>query len=226
MQTAGLEVLQEKKNNHLHTLHFLFEGPAGKLEAILEKPLTENKHNAVAVVCHPHPLHGGSMTNKVAHYIAKSFNEADVPALRFNFRGVGKSEGVHDNAIGEQKDLLAAIDCLQTLLPDHNLWLAGFSFGAYIALAMAYISGAEKLITVAPAVHLYDFNEIELPDCDWLLLQGDEDEIVPADEAIAWAENLANAPEIKVMHGAGHFFHGQLSELKDMLLEFIDRQYE
>lgn len=223
MNIDELNILSKKSSSTLQSIHFTFEGPCGDIEAILEIPLTDNPHQAFAVICHPHPLHGGSMTNKVAHYLAKSMNELGAPALRFNFRGVGKSQGEFDNAIGEQKDLLAAIDIMHELFPGHILWLAGFSFGAYVALSTAHISNAEKLITAAPAVHLYDFNSIELPDCDWLLIQGDQDEIVPSEQAIAWARSLASPPQIEVLHEAGHFFHGRLNDLRDIVVQFLNQ---
>lgn len=224
MNIDNLNCISKKQSNNLQTTHFVFDGPSGEIEAILDAPYSENPHNAFAVVCHPHPLHGGSMTNKVTHYMAKSFNETGMPVLRFNFRGVGKSQGTFDNAIGEKKDLLAAIETMEKLYPSHDLWLAGFSFGAYIALSMAHISNARKLITVAPAVHLYDFNQVDLPDCDWLLVQGDNDEIVPSEQAIQWANQLPSPPKIEIIEDAGHFFHGRLNDLRDTIKQYLNNQ--
>ena len=161
------------------------------------------------------------MTNKVAHYLAKSLNETGIIALRFNFRGVGQSQGSHDNAIGEKNDLLSAIDLMHALYPQKSLWLAGFSFGAYIALSMSHFANAKHLITVAPAVHMYDFSKVELPDCPWLFIQGDQDEVVPPDMAIQWAENLLYPPDMEIIHKAGHFFHGRLNELKQCILNHL-----
>lgn len=223
MNIDQLNTISNKISNNLQSVHFLFDGPTGNIEAILDVPMVENTQRAFAIVCHPHPLHGGSMNNKVTHFIAKALNEAGVPALRFNFRGVGQSQGAHDNAAGEKKDLLAAIDVMQKLFPESSLWLAGFSFGAYIALSMTYISNADKLITVAPAVHLYDFNDVDLPDCDWLFIQGDNDEIVPSEDAIKWARNLASPPEIAILNNAGHFFHGRLNNLRDIIVNNINQ---
>lgn len=221
MNFEALNPLSIKTGNNLTTVHYLLDGPAGKVEAVLTAPEQANPYQAIAVVCHPHPLHGGSLTNKVTHFVAKSLNELGIPVLRFNFRGVGQSEGEHANAIGEQDDLKAAVHSIQALYPKHDLWLAGFSFGAYIALSTAVECNARKLITVAPAVHLYDFSKVSLPDCDWLLIQGDADEIVPSEQAVAWAESLSQPPTIVVFNEVGHFFHGKLNELRDSIINHI-----
>ncbi len=222
MNISALQPTNIKTSNGITAVHFSFNGPAGKIEALLTAPETNNDFNAISVICHPHPLHGGTLTNKVVHIAAKAMNDLGVPALRFNFRGVGQSQGEHDNAVGEREDLLAAIEQIQQLYPRRELWLVGFSFGAYIALATAHQSKAKKLITIAPAIHLYDFNQIVLPNNDWLLIQGDADEIVPAKEAILWAEQLEHPPTIAVLHDAGHFFHGRLNELRDIIVKHIN----
>lgn len=224
MNVDSLNPISIKSTNGVTHVHFLFEGPAGKIEAVLSLPDASNNHNAFAIVCHPHPLHGGSLTNKVTHFIAKSLNDLNVPTLRFNFRGVGQSEGEHAAGIGECDDLLTAVHFMKKHFHEEELWLAGFSFGAFITLASAVECGAKKLISVAPAVHLYDFRQIDLPNNDWLLIQGDADEIVPWKEAIEWAKGTPNAPEIFVMKGAGHFFHGRLNELRDVIVNHIQNQ--
>jgi len=221
MDIEDLNIVSSKTTKNIKSISFNFDGPVGNIEAILDIPETQHQSDYYSVICHPHPLHGGSMTNKVAHYIAKSLNELNHPTLRFNFRGVGKSQGLFDNAEGEKKDLLAAIDLMQNLYPEKSLCLSGFSFGAYIALSMAHFVNADKLITVAPAVHLYDFTKVELPDCDWLLIQGNQDEIVPSDQAITWAQSLTLPPTIEILENTGHFFHGRLNDLRNIIINHL-----
>ncbi len=217
----SLNPLKVKKTGTVQSVHFLIPGAVGKLEAMLDIPDAENSRQAIGVVCHPHPLYGGSMTNKVAHTIAKAYTDLDVPALRFHLRGVGQSDGEFDNAVGEQDDLLAAVDWMRDRFPQTDLWLAGFSFGAYIALACAAKSGAQRLVTVAPAVTLYDMSALELPAVDWLLIQGDADEVVPSREVLQWAESLKHPPEIVVLPGASHFFHSRLNELREIIVTHV-----
>jgi len=173
---------------------------------------------AVAVVCHPHPLQGGAMTNKVAYILARAFNDLGAVSLRFNFRGVGKSAGSFDQGVGETADALAALDWLGARHPELPLWLGGFSFGAYVALRAQGERPIERLATVAPAVERFDRNAVHEPHCPWLLVQGDADEVVPPETVLAWARGLARPPRIVVLAGAGHFFHGRLNELREAVV--------
>lgn len=192
-------------------------GPAGKIETLAEgfdKPAIK----AIAIVCHPHPLHGGTMDNKVVNYIARSFREMEMASIRFNFRGVSQSAGEYADGVGETDDLLAVIHCLNTHYPKVPLWLAGFSFGAYVALRAASQTNITRLVTVAPAVHLYDFSALTMPNCPWLLIQGDSDEIVSYDDVVNWRKTLEKPPRAIYLKGVSHFFHGQLVMLKDVLI--------
>ena len=194
------------------------QGPAGRLEAVLtcpEIPVTRS----VGIICHPHPLYGGTMQNKVVHYIARTFNELGLTTVQFNFRGAGDSEGEYAEGIGETDDLFAVVEHVQRLYPDHNLWLAGFSFGAYVALRAAPHIDVAKLVTVAPPVHMYDFSALELPQCPWLLIQGDQDEVVPCDEVLSWTNGLEAPPRTVCLEGVGHFFHRRLNDLRAVLLD-------
>ena len=137
-------------------------GPAGSLEALLDIP-ADADGSRVAVVCHPHPVYGGTMTNKVVHVLAKAFNERGVPSLRFNFRGVGASAGSYDEGAGETQDALAAIDWALQRWPGAALWAAGFSFGGAVAVRAAVARDAKRLVTVAPAVHRFAVGEVQLP---------------------------------------------------------------
>jgi len=203
--------------------HFLVDGPAGKIEALLTVPDVENNHDAIGVVCHPHPLHGGSMSNKVAHTIARTFIELGVPAIRFNFRGVGESEGEFDNGIGEQDDLFAVINLMRENYAFESLWLGGFSFGSFVAFKAHKRVDAARLITVAPPVRMFNFDDSEQPTCPWLLVQGMADEVVSAEEILEWANKLQTPPDIATLDNATHFFHGRLTDLKKVIVEHIAR---
>ena len=196
-------------------------GPAGDLEALLETPANADSAR-VAVICHPHPVYGGTMTNKVVHVLAKTCSERGVPAVRFNFRGVGASAGDYDEGVGETQDALAVIDWALQRFPGAGLWLAGFSFGGAIAVRAARSRDAQRLITVAPAVHRFAVAGAELPRCPWLLVQGDQDELVDAGEIQRWVATLAHPPQLALLPGVDHFFHGRLNELRSVVLEWLE----
>lgn len=196
-------------------------GPGGRLEAILSFPKDGRAIKGAVVVCHPHPLKEGTMHNKVVHYLAKTFNDSDYAALRFNYRGVGLSEGEYGHAVGETDDALSAVHWLQSELGETPLWLAGFSFGGYVALRSATQRPICGLITVAPAVNLLDFQSLALPGCPWLMIHGSADEVVPFADAKNWHDSLANKPQFVIIEESGHFFHGRLNELRDIVKDFI-----
>ena len=195
-------------------------GPVGELEAILESP-GDAEIDGVAVVCHPHPQHGGTMHNKVAHTLARSFVRSNFAVLRFNFRGTEGSDGVYDNGVGELDDALAAMAWIRQQKADGPLWLAGFSFGAAIAVRAALARDVDGLISVAPAIYRFAGNLGAQPDCPWLIIQGDEDELVEIDETVEWVDSLQPGPELLVVPGAEHFFHGRLHELREAVMAFI-----
>lgn len=203
----------------------MIPGPCGDLETVITCP-PEARHDYFAVICHPHPLHGGTMNNKVVTTLARSFNTENICALRFNFRGVKGSAGQHADGLGESEDLLAILNWLHELKPKIKILLAGFSFGSYIAYRAAHQWPIHLLITVAPPVHHYDFELFPKPTCPWLVLQGEEDELVPSDQVFAWLSSLSKPPKIISFPDTGHFFHGQLSllkqELQSALKELID----
>lgn len=203
----------------------LLTGPAGPLEALLEAP-EGGPARAVAVVCHPHPLHGGTLHNKVAHMLARAARSAGAAALRFNFRGVGASGGAHAHGRGEVEDAGAAIAAMQARHPGLPLWLLGFSFGACVALARAQLDAGQgrapaRLVTVAPPAACYGLVTAAGPGCPWLLVQGGADEVVDAAAVMQWARSFAPAPRAAWMDGAGHFFHGRLTELRDHAIAFL-----
>ncbi|MGH8292795.1 MAG: alpha/beta hydrolase [Gammaproteobacteria bacterium] len=194
----------------------MFQGPAGVLEGLLDKP--PDTPRALAVVCHPHPLQQGTMTNKVTYILARAFNDLGALSLRFNFRGVGKSAGSFDNGIGETDDTFAALDWLAAQHPGLPLWLGGFSFGAYVTLRAQGERPIQRLVTVAPAVERFDSAPIKLPECPWLLIQGDADEVVSPQAVFSWIAGLSIKPQLAVLKGAGHFFHGRLNEVRQAVV--------
>lgn len=196
------------------------DGPAGRLECLFELPPDEDVQGA-AVICHPHPQHGGTMHNKVAHTLARAFVHAGFATLRFNFRGTEGSEGEYDQGVGELDDVLAAVDWLRERYPDKPFWLAGFSFGAAIAIRAAVRYPFDGLISVAPAVTRFAQGLDEQPQCPWLIVQGDVDELVDVQETIDWVNGLEPGPELLVMQDAEHFFHGRLVELRGAVTDFV-----
>ena len=197
------------------------QGPAGVLELLEETPNREHVV-AVAVICHPHPLHGGTMSNKVVHQLARSFGELGAISVRFNFRGVGASEGRFDQGKGELDDLLAVADWVSQRWPDYPLWLGGFSFGGFIAIKAAQRLVPQWLVTVAPAINYFPDPVHGLPDIPWLLIQGEDDDVVPAAQILQWRRTLKHRPRLALMPGAGHFFHGRLNELRQTVIEGCD----
>lgn len=198
--------------------HLQLAGPAGALESIIEEP---EGSAGVAVICHPHPLYHGTMTNKVAHTLARAFNDVGFTAVRFNFRGVGRSEGEYADAIGETDDTLAVVDWARQNWPGQPLWLAGFSFGAYVALHAAAKARPDGIVSVAVPVQRFDVGALQQPECPWIVIQGDHDELVEADEVIAWIDGLEPGPELVVLEGVDHFFHGRLRDLRQLLNDLL-----
>ncbi len=188
----------------------LIPGSAGELEALLS--VVDDYGDSIGIICHPHPLYGGSMNNKVVHYTARALHKVGMPVLRFNFRGVGRSGGEFSNAIGEADDLKAVAEWLRQKYPARSLIVAGFSFGSYVAVSQVRALAATKLISIAPPVNLYNFHELA-PQIPWLVIMGDEDEVVPVSEVRQWLENKASNRQVVWMKGASHFFHGRLPEL-------------
>jgi alpha/beta superfamily hydrolase len=199
----------------------IIPGPAGVLEGITACPDKETR-GAVAVILHPHPLYGGTLNNKVVHYLSRTCNQLGIPSLRFNFRGVGESGGVYNDGRGETEDCLAVLDWVQERRPGFDIWLAGFSFGAYVAYRSVHRHPRiSRLLTVAPPVNLFDFTVLPAPSCPWTLIQGELDELVPAASVENWVDTLPVQPR-KILLPADHFFHGQLNALQAALLQSIN----
>ncbi|HEY5020829.1 MAG TPA: alpha/beta fold hydrolase [Steroidobacteraceae bacterium] len=198
-------------------------GPAGALQALIEDPQVEaagmGPRVGFGVICHPHPLYGGTMINKVVHTIARTLQEQGQPTVRFNFRGVGQSEGTYDEGRGETADTLAVIAWGRARWPEAPLTLAGFSFGAMVALLAAPSAKPARLITVAPAVTHKEFSSVEQPQCPWLIIQGEADEVVDYREVAAFAARFSPAPVLRLLPGVDHFFNGRLPELRAAVIQ-------
>lgn len=208
-------------------------GPCGFLEARgiagSEQGLLSQK-NYLAVICHPHPVHGGTMDNKVVTTLARTYRDLGINNVSFNFRGVGGSDGEYDNGIGEVDDLLAVIDYLKhrnldSEQPAFTLLLAGFSFGSAIAAQSSYkVTDLQHLTLVAPAVHKYPYATDNTFPCDICVVQGGEDEVVEASEVRKWSQSLNNSVDFIYFDEATHFFHGALTAFKRQLTEVLSKR--
>ena len=194
----------------------LLDGPAGALEAVVDFPEPAEARPLVAVVCHPLPTEGGTMHNKVVTMVARALRELGATTVRFNFRGTGASAGEFDDGRGEREDLRAVVDWVQDARPGDRLWLAGFSFGAYVTLAAAADLLPDAVISIAPpaAGRGWDFAAIPAPDVPWLVVQGDADEIIDPQAVYAWIDGLARKPQLVRMPDTSHFFHRKLVDLR------------
>lgn len=197
------------------TTHITLAGPAGPLEAAVEWPDDGVAPLALtAIVCHPLPTEGGSMHNKVVVMTARSLRELGAVTVRFNFRGTGESAGRFDQGVGESDDLRAVVEWVRQQRPGAQLWLAGFSFGAYVSLRCVDALKPDALVSIAPPVGRWDFDRIVPPACPWLVIQGEQDEIVDPQAVYAWVDALPDPPELIRMPDTSHFFHRKLMDLR------------
>jgi alpha/beta superfamily hydrolase len=197
-----------------------FDGPAGRIEAILKEPGTQVKR--AAIVCHPHPLFGGTMHNKVVFRIARAFQDAGFAVLRFNFRGTGRSEGTHDEGRGEQDDLRAAIRFMEDKYAGAEIWLAGFSFGSSVMLRAACGDAAIRaLVAAGVPVSKIDFQSVTACDRPKLFVQGALDEFGSTTDLENFVARLDGPKQLKIIADADHFFEGHLPELYEAVSEFI-----
>ena len=194
----------------------LLDGPAGALGVVVDFPEPAEARPLVAVVCHPLPTEGGTMHNKVVTMVARALRELGATTVRFNFRGTGGSAGEFDDGRGEREDLRTVVDWVQDARPGDRLWLAGFSFGAYVTLAAAADLLPDAVISIAPpaAGRGWDFAAIPAPDVPWLVVQGDADEIIDPQAVYAWIDGLARKPQLVRMPDTSHFFHRKLVDLR------------
>ncbi|HEV8501945.1 MAG TPA: CocE/NonD family hydrolase [Casimicrobiaceae bacterium] len=193
-------------------------GPAGPLEVAINVP--GEAPVGLALVAHPHPQQGGTLDNKVVQTLAKTFVALGYAAVRFNFRGVGQSAGTFDDGVGETADALAALACgrdrFGAVLP---LALAGFSFGTFVQTRVAQAVEFERLVLVAPAVGRFTIGSVP-PET--IVIHGEEDDVVPLADVFAWAR--PQALPLIVFPGCGHFFHGRLVQLQQVVTSIYPRR--
>ena len=188
-------------------------GAAGNIEGLLQE-YEGADHSLIAVVCHPHPLYGGTLHNKVAHRVASTLHTRGAAVLRFNFRGVGKSEGTHDRGRGELDDGLVVLETLRRRYPAAHVWVAGFSFGSWVASRMAAAESAvERLIMIAPPVHTQTFEEMRDSPVPKLVVQGTGDEICKPENLARVFPTWADPKRLVEVPGGSHFFDRQLTDL-------------
>lgn len=193
---------------HPSTLkEILIEGPVGAIDIAINDP--GESRRGLALIAHPHPLQGGTRDNKVVTTLARAFFGVGYCAIRPNFRGVGRSEGIHDQGLGEADDLVFVVESLRSRYGELPLLLAGFSFGAFVQTRVVRRVRAERLALIAPAVGRFDAEP--LPE-DTLVVHGDEDDVVPLSAVLAWA--LPQQLPVLVIPGGEHFFHGRLGQLQ------------
>lgn len=196
----------------------LVDGPCGNLEVAVSCPAGEA--GGLALVCHPHPRHGGSMDNKVVTMLARAANEMGLAAVRLNFRGVGASAGDYDAGRGEIEDAATACEWARAESGLPLSVVSGFSFGAAVALQKAAAEPAAALVTVGLPAEYFEA-ALPRPDTRWLALFAGDDDVIDLDAAIKRLRALSPPPEIVVMPGAGHFLHGRLTELRRHVREFL-----
>jgi len=198
------------------TTTLLLDGPAGTLEVVVD-PATGPAliRPVIAVVCHPLSIEGGSLNNKVVTQTARALRDLGLSTVRFNFRSVGASQGRFDAGEGEQDDLRCVVQWVRQHCSDSALWLVGFSFGAYVSLRACATLQPQALISIAPPIGrgFWDFGEVQTP-AHWLVIQGDDDEIIDAKAVHAWLDQQNPAPQRVRMPQTSHFFHGKLLDLR------------
>lgn len=200
----------------------ILDGPAGPLELAVEFPDPDTSAlPVIAIICHPLSTDGGTMHNKVVTMTARALRDLGAITVRFNFRGAGASAGQFDHGNGERDDLLAVVAWCSDQRPQAALWLAGFSFGAYVSLRAANETQPEAMISIAPPVGRWDFADIVPPACPWLVIQGEADEIVDPQAVYDWVASLPQPPTLVRMPDTSHFFHRKLIDLRGVIQHVV-----
>jgi len=206
----------------------IFNGPVGRIEGRYHHNKAPN--SAVAIILHPHPRFGGTMNNPVVHHLYYAFVKRNFSVLRFNFRGVGRSQGIFDHGVGELSDAAAALDWLQTFNKDaRTCWIAGFSFGAWISMQLLMRRPEiDGFISVAPPANLYDFSFLAPCPSSGLMVNGEIDAVVPPDSVVKLSERLKTQGGIVIDHetvpGANHFFENKTDELMEIVNAYLDKR--
>ena len=199
---------------------FSIPGPAGQLQVEVDWPRELTAGEVTVIVSHPHPLYHGSMHNKVVTTISKAFRSLGASVVRYNFRGVGQSEGSYGNGEGEVADLVAVANWVRQHKPGQPLLLAGFSFGASVAYKGAgQLDTLHGLLTVAPAITRFPVEDAAVPEAPWCIIQGDDDEVVDPQAVFEWLlTRVSRAYVLRKLSGTGHFFHGRLVDLRTEII--------
>lgn len=201
------------------------DGAIGKLHAITRAGNSEQyKEGWVAIICHPHPQHGGTMDNKVVTSMARACRDMGVDSVRFNYRGVGESEGSYGDVQGESEDLIAIVNAVQKARPEVKILLAGFSFGTgVVGLACRKISALQHIVLVAPPVGWYTYSSDGTMPVPVTVIQGEMDELFNASDVARWVDTITTPIEYHCIDEASHFFHGRLRELSDIVTDAFNR---
>ena len=206
----------------------IFPGPEGRLEGRYHPQ--KSKDAPIAIILHPHPQFGGTMNNKVVYNLHYAFHDMGFTVLRFNFRGVGRSQGEYDQGIGELSDAASALDYLQSLNPNaKNCWVAGFSFGAWIGMQLLMRRPEiQGFVSVAPPANVYDFSFLAPCPSSGLIINGSADRVVPPADVTGLADKLKQQKGITITHtvveGAGHFFDPGMDELLGHIKTYVTRR--
>lgn len=199
-----------------------FAGPAGRLEALLEEPRSGGPIRAAVVLAHPHPQYGGTLHNKVTYQAAKALVDLGCAVLRFNFRGVGASDGEWGDERGEREDFRAGLDLMAARYPAAQLWAAGFSFGAWVAMTEGALDPrVSVLVGIAPPIGMHDFSAVRASTKPKFLIHGERDEISPLKSIYEFYGQLHEPRELAVVDAADHVFDGKVSEVGDTIDELL-----
>ncbi len=198
-------------------------GPAGALEALFEAPDPEAEQSVTAIICHPEESDGGSMHSKVVQIMERAMRELGAHTIRFNFRGVGQSEGELGGDLGASEDLLAVLDWTREQRPDHKIWLGGYGIGAFISARVAQTRQPEYLISVASPVDRRPYMALERPQCPWLVVHGQDDEEINPDLVTEWADGVEPPVQLIMMEETTHDFHRKLMDLRGVIKNGIRR---
>ncbi len=204
------------------------KGKAGRLELLTWAP-NDNSQAVTAIICHPHPLYQGTMHNKVITTLHRACRDLQVSTVRFNYRGVGKSEGEYGQGIGEADDLLSILDWVKRIRPHDTVWLMGFSFGSGVVIrAQAQLTDWQPgcVLCVAPAVKSDYFPEAGYPQqCPWFVIHGEKDELIDVSLVREWLKTLhTNPPQADFLPDVDHFFHSKLVVLREHIKTLLLKQ--
>lgn len=202
--------------------HVEIPAPHGRLEGLLRLPDQEGASQMVAVVCHPHPVYGGTMHNKTVFRLAQALNAVGMPALRFNFRGVGESTGTYDEGEGEQDDVRAALDFLEGQFPDAPLCVAGFSFGSWVGLRVGCADErVRQLVGAGVPTRLLSTQALAQCARPKLIVQGELDQYGPQGDLLPWFETIPEPKHLEVVAGSDHYFTNHLDALSDAVTRYF-----